>query len=358
MRGRALGSLKYAPAKIKTSEDGPTFRTAGDVRNYVVDGGGWELDQGTPHEMTPRLILAAAKQFWKAMPNEDKELWEERIGGTLPDRLIRLNNRWLVRWAEDIKNEEPLGVEVKWTAPLPGTETEVHEDGVEMTGYVDEVYRDKRRGLVVVRDHKSTRNIGTTTTADDLMDSQLHIYAYGINPLVKSWGEPGVAAIAYDRVRTQAPKIPAVTQAGGLSKSITDYDLQTYLDWAAGPDGEGVPYPGRKKDGSDAGLYRVDDYVVEKLSSPTAQSIWHQRTLVPLNMNVVKTHMKSAADTQRETDRTLERFWAEGDAARNFTRKGCQWCDYADLCRAEMIGGPGGTYPPADYGLKNREGFK
>src|SRR5699024_4410189 len=148
-----------------------------------------------------------------------------------------------------------------------------------LVGFVDEIYFDQRRNMIVMRDHKSHRQLAQQTTADDLMDSQLQVYAWGAYEDVVSWGRGSPRAVAYDRVRMVAPKSPEVTMSGTLSKSVTDYDLATYLEWAKGPDGQGVPYPGRKKDGSGAGVYTAEQSVIDRLSQPAASSAWFQRTL-------------------------------------------------------------------------------
>ena len=78
--------------------------------------------------------------------------------------------------------------------------------------------------------------------------------------------------------------------------------------------------------------------------------MWHQRTLVPLNSNMIRAHLVSAMDTAADAARTRERALAEGAAARNLGGA-CKWCDFAALCRAQIAGGPDGEYPLAQYGL-------
>lgn len=347
-RGLALGSLLAPPEKVRTGTGGPEFLRMGrvdDTPRYRVEG----VKGRAP--LTAELILDAAAVFWKRLTAEEQEVWIERLGGTLVDRLEWLDDRWQARWAEETRFEAPLGVEVKFQIKLPGTEQV-------MTGYIDEVYEETQRGIVVVRDNKSKRTLDTTTVAEDLMDSQLHDYAWGITPTVKKWGKK-VQAVAYDRVRVSPPKSPSVTQSGALSQSVKDYDLQTYLDFV----GDGVPWgeegkhfaSGPRKGEPKWGIYTAEESVIERLSRPDWLSVWHQRTLVPLNRHVIKAHVLAAGDTYLDTERTLERIEKNGAAARNFTRWGCRHCDFAALCRAEMMGGPDGEYPLADYGLRHRD---
>lgn len=327
-RGRSFGSLRHVPKTIRTVDNGPTFPGA---------------------EVMPSDVLDAAEVWWRTLSEPVREVWVERLGGQdLTTRLDALFGRWLERWEEERRYEQPLARELYWRRQLPGTE-------VELVGFVDEVYLDTRRNMVVVRDDKSSRALAAQTAADDMMDSQLQLYAWGATPVVKAWDLGGIRAVAYDRARLVAPKEPQITLAGTLSKSVTDYDVHTYIQWAWGADGKGVPYPGRKKDGSDAGLYVLDEKVVEKLSDPAARSAWFQRTVRPVNVNTIRTHLRSAIDSAADIARTVDRTAATGEAARNLTRN-CRFCDFVKLCQVEMVGGPGGEYPLVDYGLRVRPG--
>jgi hypothetical protein len=329
-RGRKHGSLKLVPDTLTTCDNGPEFK----VKTATV------LE-----------VLTTATTWWATLPVETQLEWHNRLGEDMPNRLGNLYDRWVEEWADDREYEQPLAVEMGWGRDLPAL------DGVDphvrLVGYVDEVYLDTRRNIVVVRDHKSHKGLGTQSTLDDMMDSQLQLYAWGASPEVTSWGMGRITATAYDRVRTVAPKTPKVTQSGTLSKSITDFDVHTYRQWAAGENGMGVYYPGRRKDNSDGGYYQAEDSVIESLSAPASRSIWFQRTLTPLNMNLIRAHMRSAVDTSLDMALTRKRAVEEGAAARNLTN-GCKWCDFASLCRAQMMGGPGGDYPLIDYKLRER----
>lgn len=264
-----------------------------------------------------------------------------------------MDARWRERWAAENGDEAPLGVEVKVRRAIPGTDAT-------MPGYVDLVYLDTRRNLTVVRDYKTSRTLQAADAEDDLSDSQLHLYAWALEEQARAWEVPPVTAISYDRARTAKPKQPGVTATSGtLSKSVTDYDLHTYLSWAAGPDGEGVPWgtegeyvkSGKRAGEPKFGRYVSEEQVVERLSSPAAASVWHQRSLTPLNRNIVAAHLRSIGHTQPEAARTVETFRETGEAPRNFHRRLCGWCDFAKLCRAELLGGADGDYPVEQFGL-------
>lgn len=351
-RGRKLGSLVSLPAKIQGPDDSPEF------------------DAKT---VTKREIMEAAVDWWKTRDGETKAAWEEKLGEGLPKRLMNLYKRWMDTYAEERKNERPLGYEVKVQRVLARPTTgewasaELEDlEGVSLLGYLDEVYLDVARNLVVIRDRKSHKALKPHTSLSDMMDSQLPLYAWVGGPLIESWGLGKVGATGYDRARSVKPKQPEVTKtAGTLSKSVTDYDLSTYLAWAEGPDGLGVPWgedgkyvlTGNNKGKAKFGIYTAEEKIIENLSTPQAQSIWFQRTRVPLNRNVVAAHLQAALDTAADAWRTKKRMEATGEAGRSLG-KACDWCDYAEICRDRMMGGALGEYPLEDYGLTAPDGAK
>lgn len=324
-RGRALGSLRKVPRQLRTVNDGPTL---------------------PGEEATVLAVLLLAREWWDAQGGEYREEFEVKIGAWLERRLEMAYVGWQERWATEIAEERPLAVELGWGRDLPSVNGE--DTLTRLVGYVDEVYLDTRRNIVVARDHKTGKELSTQTTVDDMMDSQLQLYAWGASPEVTSWGVGSIAATAYDRMRSVAPKPPQLTLGGRLRETngqsnIGQVDLATYVEWAVGPDGAGVEYPGTKKDGSGAGLYVAEEDVIERLSAPAARSVWFQRTLTPLNMNIVRSHLRAAVDSALDVNRTRLRAEATSEAGRNLG-SACRWCPFTSLCRAEMVGGPDGEY--------------
>lgn len=345
-RGTQRGTLVSLPGEIGLGDLGPTLvlqRSAWQSKRLPV----YKLGDRA-YSATPDLVTAVARTWWRRMGNDLREAWMDRFGGIeLADHLEAMDQRWNSRWHDDLVREEPIAVELEFRRQLPGLD-------VVLGGRIDEIYRDRKRGLIIARDYKTNRSLGSEAL-DDFMDSQLHLYGWGSSPLVQDMTGRGVQAVAYDRARSVPPKDPQVTQSGTLSKSVTDYDLDTYKRWAAGPDGEGVPYPGRKKDGSGAGVYQAEESVIAKLSTPQALEVWNHRTVVPLNTNVIRAHLEAAVDTTRDMVRSVDRYNLTGAAPRNLTRFGCAHCDFADLCRAQMIGGPDGDYDLEAYGLRTTD---
>lgn len=297
-------------------------------------------DMGPELSVGPHLqkahVFAAAWTFWDNLPFEQQERWVEKAGAPLPEHLAEMDRRWEAAWGADHENEEVIAVEVQFEVPIADT-------GVVLRGRVDEVYRDKRLGLIVVRDHKTNGTIASSESLDDLLDSQLHLYAWGVSVHLGV----NVGAVGYDRARSKPAAQPAVTKAGKLSASVTDYDLDAYLAFTDEP----VPFPGLKKDGSGAGFYERDPKVVEKLQTPAERDKWNRRTLDPINPRMIRGHLQEAVATAEGQAEARRRFDdpARGPIPRNLSRNGCKSCDFVMLCLDEMRTNQ--RLEPASYGL-------
>lgn len=327
---------------------------------------GYELDMKT---VTVEEVFEAVEHWWKGHQHQQTpegetayDQWQSELGGEAPTLLRNLLTRHLERWADEIKHEAPLGVEVQWERTLPNPKDEWVPEGypeMVLTGHVDEIYRDERRGIIVVRDGKTTGKLDAGSALDDMMDSQLQLYAWGADPLVREWtGGKGIGAVAYDRAKSIAPKPPSLTKSGRLRQykgepTVGMTDLKTYLEWVA----EGPEFEGTKKDGSGAGVYEAEDAVIEKLSTSASKSMWFQRTQVPLNRSLIRTHLRAAVDSSFDQHRTAVRTARTMEAQRNLTNA-CKFCPFVKLCRAQMIGGPEGTYDLPQFELRGQNGEK
>lgn len=342
-RGRALGSLCAVPEQLTSVENGPTL---------------------SGEDATVSVVMDLAQSWFEKQSLDAQEAWAERLGDGLPERLSAVYERYCNQWSYERCNEAPMAIELGWERPLPSRMQSGGLDDVKVTsmlvGYIDQVYLDLKRRIIVVRDYKTSKRLHNQTTEIDMMDSQLQFYAWGAAPVVASWGKGRIQATQYDRVRSVKPTTPVVTQSGTLSKSVTDYDVHTYIAWVLGKSPFTAPptYPGRAKDGSQSGTYVMELKVVEKLSTPAARSSWFQRTgPTPLNRNLINVHLLASVDSVTEMQVAYQRALRDGMAHRKLS-SGCRWCDYAELCRFEMFGGSSGDVDPADYGLvvKNKSG--
>lgn len=337
-RGREHQSLRDIPRDIGTTDSGPKF---------------------VGKTVTVEEVLEAAERWWDKRPHEEQEEWVGYLGQTLPDRLEGAYERWKLQWASERENEHPLAVEMYWQRSI----TTPSGNSVRLYGFIDEIYYDNRRGLVVVRDAKTARSLSQLSGLDDMMDSQLQLYAWGAAPRINSWGLGKVRAIGYDRIRSVAPKTPELTLTGTLKKSITDFDWLTYEKWATGPHGKGVMWgkegeyyaSGRRKGEPKWGMYLPETKVLNDLKTDAKRAIWFHRKMTPINLNLVRVHLESVFDTVDAQEATIARYEKTGNAARNLAKDNCRWCDYASLCRAEMFGGPSGTYDLAQHNLRVKE---
>lgn len=359
-RGARQGSLKAVPKKLEGADGVIIEMPSLDYLLEKYEEGADPIATERPNQVD-RVYDELGK--WEArLPQFTKDTWMERLGGMPYERIRYVDKQWRMRWVEQMENEQPLAVEFGWGRELPDL---VDKETGAMTspetrtvGYIDELYYDTKRKLVVARDHKAHKSLGNRGTVDDMMDTQLQLYAWGASPKVTEWGLGPIKATAYDRVRMTAPKTPVLTKAGKLGKTVTDYDLTTYKKWAQGEDGLGVEYPGLKKDGSGAGRYQAEDAVIESLSDPSKALNWQQRSLSPLNRNIVLTHLRSTVDTASDIEMTKRRVRVDGMAGRNLSSMVCKWCPFLELCRAEMIGGPGGDYDLQAMYLRKKEKSK
>lgn len=368
-RGREAGTLiaDFVPKKLEVEK-----------LEFLTEG------------VTVQRVLSALDSAWDRQSSEHQDEFIEAFGEPMPNRIRSMYALWSKSNADRADREAPLGVEIYIEREFPQTAVD-GKPPIKVVGFIDELYHDRDRGMVVIRDHKTSKSLSNASGAyDDMMDSQLQLYAWIAGPMLKEKGLSPARAVAYDRTRTVAPKTPALTQTGGtLSKSTTDYDLATYWAWAAtdtatpaieawleeNPDTPeavaeamrempGGPIWGKVgeffQSGAKAGqgkfgVYEIEDKVIEALSTPEEQAKWHSRTLKPIQKNVVAAHLRSAVDSAQDIRRTQSRAERSGEAPRNLTRRGCQFCDFADLCRAQMIGGTEGEYDLPAMGLRVRE---
>lgn len=353
-RGRAFGTMLGEPRRFKGVDDGPKF------------------DAGT---VTTEDVLDAAAVWWAKQTPEVLAAWDKSFGTTLVDRLPEMFKGWLERFEDERRHEHPLGVEVYWERELPRPQSD-HEWGgtpedmppMILLGFVDEVYWDTEREMVVVRDDKTSKDITRQSAVDDMMDSQLQLYAWGLTTWLAAHGKPQVRSVAYDRARSIGPKPPTLTASGRLAvrngePSINGTNLETYREWAKGPDGQGILWgeedayfvSGPRKGQPKFGYYTEEPDVVARLSQPAMANIWYSRSRVPLSRHLVTAHLRAAVDSATDIWRTRRRAQATHQGARNLSNA-CGWCDYQPICQAQMIGGAEGEYDLAQFGLAGPAG--
>lgn len=335
------GTWWHAVMAVDSIERGLMHNSLRYVQDYIDTPAG-KLPE---RRLIVESIFEAAAAWWSLLSPGAATDWEERLGITNLERHLRDRfTDWSWHWEKDNDEERPLAVELWWERELPGTD-------LVLVGKIDEVYYDTRRGVVVIRDHKTGKLLDKgSTSLGDMMDGQLHLYSWGAGPTLAQLGIEAPRAVAYDRARSSASKEPKLTNAGKLSAAVKDYSVWDYHRWCR----TDPTYPGTKKDGSGAGIYRFDPDVESKLAAPEHTMDWFQRSLDPLNPNVVAAHLREATHTAADIERTRAAHAAGGEPGRNLGRS-CQWCPFAKMCRAQMIGGRDGEYDLAVMGLRRKE---
>lgn len=284
---------------------------------------------GATLPMEAESVIRIASTWWTTLESERRDEVEDALSAPLPDRLDDLLRRYRDRWAEETETEEPLLVEYWWRREVPG-------HAVVLNGRGDVIYRDRRRGIVVVRDHKLVGRWPSEPDAVlDLMDSQLHLYAWGsaaaLAEVAAGSGKepPNISAVEYDRLRYKRPAVPRLTQKGNLSKSVTDFDLPTYIEFT---EGEGI---------------EPDQTVVASLAADKDR--FFRRRLTPINRNAIREHLRAAVADAVEA----EKIYDSTSAPRSPSNR-CAWCDFLQLCRAQLVGSVEEEYDPQAFGLRRR----
>lgn len=273
---------------------------------------------GPETELTPDLVVAHVRA-WEAEQESDRrdEIVAE-YGASLADRLTELWVRYRLHYTNE--NDIVLLSEYEWSRVAP--------NGALLQGKVDAVVIREEMGLCIVRDYKTHESWPSEGDAVlDLMDSQLHLQAWGVAPLLKEHGFTP-QAVEFDRLRFKKPTEPKLIKSGALSKSVTDFDSWTYKRFCA-----------------ENGL-EVDETVVAKCDAD--DKAWFRRSMKPLSMKAITAHVKSAQVQARRAEAL------DPDTATLVPSKACGWCEFLSLCRAEIIGGRPEEFIPQDYNLRRK----
>lgn len=332
-KGTRLGSLKYCPDKLQLPGGEVEVGTSDDDRIHIFNTVVHELEMW--------------EETWLA--EDIQSLIAEKFGKTLVERLLDAQSAYEHLYGEVDAHRIPLGIEVPYSIQLfDNTE----EDGNEywMRGLVDSVYYDREKSVTVVRDYKTTlRTLDNYTVGDIGLRSQLHVYAWAISNMVDDWDIAIPSVVEYDYTRLAAPTTPQLTQTGTLKKNVTDFDYLTYVEWAA----KGHPYPGRKKDGSGAGVYTIEEKVAQQLDSPAHWAKYLKRDTEIVSHALVQAHLESCVHTTQDMLRSKALHSDRGHAARNFG-SACNSCDFSQLCLTQLRGGVAGDYPLEEMGLRKK----
>lgn len=329
-RGLDKGSMLYVPKTIE-----------------VIDG--LEIDLLCSRGQVVAKVLEAVETWEGEQDSLYRDQMTEEYGAPLSERLRAVHERYTAHWADEDAHQHPLLVEWSWAREFP--------NGRWGTGRVDAVLYDEEQDLVIVRDSKSHASWPRhSDVVLDLMGSQNHLGAWGLAPdLRRLSGSQALVpqAVEFDRVRFKMPTAPVLTQAGGLSKSVTDFDAQTYREFCAtSPRPEPTAAALKKgKTWDDMPVYHLEQEVLDRVEQADREGAWFRRSLKPLSMHAVTAHVTSLqAAAERAETLTYE-------SAVLSPSPDCQFCEFSQLCRAEIVGGkiPYEDIELSDYGLYRKE---
>lgn len=305
--GQNAGSLLHEAPRSIEIWDGLECSLGLDVCDTISN---WELDQES--------------EYLDAM--------REEYGGLLSDRLDNLRSRFMGGQRLENLFGKPLLVEYTWTREMP--------NGLSLTGRTDLVYLDEETDQVVVRDWKLNQAWPQTSPAiEDLINSQNHLGAWGVAPMLREHGLVP-SAVEYARARFKKPATPTLTKATAksparLSKSTTDYDAYTYRYFA------------HSDEAAEVGYEFDEAYYAELL---TQRDKWFRVSRKPLLQNVYSQHVISA---MRQAERA-ESITTENSVPSYGSH--CAFCQFSQLCRADLVGGrmPYDEIVPSDFGLRRK----
>lgn len=256
------------------------------------------------------LMVDADGEDWKVrhklLTAKFRNLFEEERAelGDLPMECARIFLSYRRHYRSDADRYVVVDTELDETVTLP--------NGVNLRIIIDRVVEDKIDGGLWLWDHKTRKNFEDMENM--LIDPQLSLYFMGADIL----GYSPIRGVMYDEIRTKAPTVPAVLKSGQLSqaKSI-DTDVWTYM-----------------KAIKDNELDPSDYSEMLTLIAVREKGRFFRRTSLPKDPPVLKTVVREAMATGQQMLDAERR-----DAFPRCFDKSCSWCDYKDLCIAELYGG-------------------
>ncbi|QBQ72963.1 PD-(D/E)XK nuclease [Serratia phage Serbin] len=224
---------------------------------------------------------------------------EQALNADIFDLCKSLVRGWILRW-------NSLGWEMEWVEK----EFEVEiAPGVLLIGKIDGRAKD-REGRSWLYEHKTCKRM-----PDELVrmyDVQTPLYI-SVLPEIK---EPPVVGVLWDYIRTKMPAKPELLKSGGLSmrKSI-DTLPEIYAREV-------------KRHG-----YNLSGYsdIIDSLK--LNEENFYRRIQYPVS----KPQALNLREELMITVRYLQDLEEKGEYCRNLTRD-CGWCDFKDLCYAELRG--------------------
>lgn len=188
------------------------------------------------------------------------------------------------------------------------------KNGLDLHMIIDLVVWDKKYKGMWIWDHKTR---GSFLDQDNIiLDPQGTLYYDGLSEM---GGYEPILGFIVNEIRTKAPAIPQVLKSGQLSKRKNiDTDVWTYMSAI------------RRH-----GLNPADYADILRLIAARQKGRFFNRVAIPKDPPVVRTLRREALQTARAIRLADE----QGSYPRTYDWSCARYCDYRDLCIAELMGG-------------------
>lgn len=179
--------------------------------------------------------------------------------------------------------------------------------GIVLKGKIDAIgqTRDRRKWLIDTKSHKTL-----PTSEFKFTDIQSMTYTW-VMPRV---GLPEPDGVCWDYVRAKTPSTPLLLKDGSMSRKNIDTTWTVYRHALM-----------------DAGL-KPTDYKDMREHLQGKEEDFYRRVYLPISKTVQDTVVDEMITTAKEIGRR-----AGKDTTRTIA-KHCEWCEFSDLCRAELTG--------------------
>jgi hypothetical protein len=335
--GIEKGSLLLVPEEIEVSDVGMVRVLADDSKLMVGDE-----DSYTFYDLSWQGMLALLTDLvWERVFTAEHELYTEH-GHTLPEVCEKIVRGYFWQYRKVLEKETPLLVEYQWQR---------EHNGVLWGGQLDLLLRDAKN-RVVVRDWKTTKAAPEDNPLTALLESQLHLYPWGIAEVL-SEHKLKVNAVEWDYLVSKPPAKPKLNQDGTLSRVSVDTDALTFFEAIKeyGLDLDTPCYKPDKKKDPDPLEGLTPRMVLKELMQGTDR---YKRVLKP----------RSTKATERiiyEAERTagfIRMLTHAPEAAWRTSNRTCKWeCPYNDLCVGDLYGQDTSLLRERDFRLREKEPY-
>lgn len=219
-------------------------------------------------------------------------LAEQEYYGDIIDNTRRLMELYFLKYSQD----KIIHAEEKFEVPLT--------DDILITGQIDGI--DKKRKLLL--ETKSSDK--EPSEADYFINLQSSIY---LDFVPRAGIVKKLEGTLWNLVRSKPPSKPELLKNGTMSKKNIDTTWKVYRQAVI-----------------DAGL-DLDDYLDMKDKLVPKEDTFFKRVIIPYNPIMVRELVEEAKSAAKEIKR-------RGNNNQRTIDRHCAWCEYRDLCQAELLG--------------------